>query len=107
MPEVYLNGNYLRDTEALVSVFDRGFLFADGVYEGTLVLDGKLVDFAGHMRRLRRSLAQLGMSFASNDDELLGIHRELVRQNDIREGLVYLQVTRGGDRRARLSLPPR
>lgn len=95
MRQVYVNGDYLPETKARVSVFDRGFLFADGVYEVTLVLDSKLVDFAGHMRRLRRSLRELGMAFALTDEDLLEIHRELIRRNVIEEGLVYLQVTRG------------
>ncbi|MGO6688480.1 D-amino-acid transaminase [Rhizobium leguminosarum] len=95
MRQVYVNGDYLPETEARISVFDRGFLFADGVYEVTLVLDRKLVDFAGHMRRLRHSLGELDMAFALTNEKLLDIHRELIRRNDIEEGLVYLQVTRG------------
>ncbi len=58
---VYVNGDYLPESEAKVSVFDRGFLFADGVYEVTSVLGGKLVDFDGHARRLERSLSELDM----------------------------------------------
>lgn len=92
---VYLNGDYLPETEAKVSIFDRGFLMADGVYEVTSVLGGKLVDFAGHARRLRRSLDELDMRHPATEDELLAVHRELVRRNDIRDGLIYLQVTRG------------
>ncbi|MFQ5437684.1 MAG: D-amino acid aminotransferase, partial [Paracoccaceae bacterium] len=56
---VYLNGDYLPEEEAKISVFDRGFLMADGVYEVTSVLDGKLVDFDGHVARLERSLDEL------------------------------------------------
>ena len=59
---VYLNGTYLPETEAKVSIFDRGFLMADGVYEVTSVLDGKLIDFAGHVKRLWRSLTELEMT---------------------------------------------
>ncbi|MDF0596351.1 D-amino-acid transaminase [Psychromarinibacter halotolerans] len=97
---VYVNGEYLPETEAKVSVFDRGFLFADGVYEVTSVLDGKLVDFDGHAKRLERSLNELEMKAPATSDELLEIHRELVAKNGIDEGLVYLQITRGapGDR---------
>ncbi|SME89832.1 D-alanine transaminase [Tistlia consotensis] len=100
MRQVYVNGRYLPEGEATVSVFDRGFLFADAVYEVTAVLDGKLVDFAGHLARLRRSLKELGMALELSDEELLAIHRELVRLNGIDEGLIYLQITRGnaGDR---------
>lgn len=92
---VYLNGDYLPETEAKVSIFDRGFLMADAVYEVTSVLDGKLVDFAGHARRLQRSMDELDMPHPVSEEELLAIHRELVRRNDIRDGLIYLQVTRG------------
>lgn len=92
---VYVNGEYLPETEARISIFDRGFLFADGVYEVTSVLDGKLIDFAGHARRLQRSLDELEMANPVTGDELLEIHRELVRANDLMEGLIYLQVTRG------------
>lgn len=92
---VYVNGEYLPEEEAKVSVFDRGFLFADGVYEVTSVLGGKLLDFAGHARRLWRSLGELEMESPVTEEELLEIHRELVKRNDIDEGLVYLQVTRG------------
>ena len=97
---VYVNGNYLPEHEATVSVFDRGFLMADGVYEVTSVLDGKLIDFDGHCIRLARSLSELEMASPCSDDELLAIHRELVRLNDITDGMIYLQVTRGnpGDR---------
>ncbi|MDA0187860.1 MAG: D-amino-acid transaminase, partial [Proteobacteria bacterium] len=92
---VYVNGDYLPETEAKVSIFDRGFLFADGVYEVTSVLGGKLIDFAGHAKRLQRSLDELAMTNPVTEDELLAIHRELVRLNAIDEGLIYLQITRG------------
>lgn len=92
---VYVNGEYLPEHEATISIFDRGFLFADGVYEVTSVLDGKLIDFAGHAKRLQRSLDELEMANPATDEDLLAIHRELIRANDITEGLIYLQVTRG------------
>lgn len=92
---VYVNGEYLPEHEAKISIFDRGFLFADGVYEVTSVLDGKLIDFPGHATRLQRSLDELEMANPVTDEDLLEIHRELVRANDITEGLIYLQVTRG------------
>ena len=100
MRTVYVNGEYLPETEARVSIFDRAFLMADGVYEVTSVLDGRLIDFAAHLKRLERSLAELDMPRPAVLDDLLEIHRELVRVNGIEEGLVYLQVTRGsaGDR---------
>lgn len=92
---VYVNGRYLPEEEATVSIFDRGFLFADGVYEVTSVLEGKLIDFAGHAKRLARSLTELDMATPCADDELLEIHRQLIARNDLTEGLIYLQVTRG------------
>ena len=92
---VYVNGDYLPEGDAKVSIFDRGFLMADGVYEVTSVLGGKLIDFDGHYKRLERSLGELEMQNPVSKDELLSIHRELVAQNGIDEGLVYLQITRG------------
>ncbi len=92
---VYVNGEYLPEAEAKVSIFDRGFLMADGVYEVTSVLGGKLIDFDGHAKRLQRSLDELDMASPVSVEDLLGIHRELVRANEIDEGLVYLQITRG------------
>jgi D-alanine transaminase len=97
MRTVYVNGEYLPETEATVSIFDRGFLMADGVYEVTSVLGGKLIDFGGHLARLERSLSELDMKKPAAFDDLLEIHRELVRVNEITDGLVYLQVTRGSD----------
>ena len=97
---VYVNGAYMPEQEATVSIFARGFLMADGVYEVTSVLQGKLIDFEGHAQRLRRSLDALDMAMPMPIDELLGVHRELVARNGIEEGMIYLQVTRGsaGDR---------
>jgi len=95
MRTVYLNGDYLPENEAKVSIFDRGFLMADGVYEVTSVLDGKLIDFDGHAVRLQRSLDELDMASPITKDDLLEVHRELVRLNGIDEGMIYLQITRG------------
>ncbi|MEQ3708100.1 MAG: D-amino-acid transaminase [Tateyamaria sp.] len=95
MRTVYVNGDYLPETEAKVSIFDRGFLMADGVYEVTSVLDGKLIDFDGHAVRLQRSLDELDMANPISKEDLLEVHRELVRLNGIEEGMIYLQITRG------------
>lgn len=97
---VHLNGEYLPEDQAKVSVFDRGFVMADAVYEVTSVLDGKLIDFPGHMTRLQRSLGELSIRNPHSDEEWLAIHREMVARNDINHGMVYLQVSRGngGDR---------
>ncbi len=94
---VYVNGDYVPEDQAKVSVFDRGFLFADGVYEVTSVLNGKLIDFEGHARRLTRSLSELDMAPPVTMDELLAIHRELMARNTLTEGMIYLQITRGAD----------
>ena len=97
---VYVNGAFVPEAEAMVSVFDRGFLMADGVYEVTSVLDGKLIDFDGHCVRLSRSLSELEMTNPHTDAEWLALFRDLVAQNAVIDGMVYLQVTRGnpGDR---------
>lgn len=97
---VYVNGDYVPEGEAKVSIFDRAFLMADGVYEVTSVLDGKLIDFEGHLIRLQRSLDELEIRNPLEGAEWLAVHRELVARNAITDGLVYLQVTRGapGDR---------
>jgi len=92
---VYVNGEYLPENEAKVSIFDRGFLMADGVYEVTSVLGGKLIDLDGHAVRLQRSLDELEMNTPISKEELLEVHRELVRVNEIDEGMIYLQITRG------------
>ena len=60
----YVNGNYLNETEAKVSIFDRGFLFADAVYEVTAVIDGKIIEWEGHIKRLKRSLNELDMKLS-------------------------------------------
>ena len=97
---VYVNGEYLPEEDAKISIFDRGFLMADGIYEVTSVLDGKLIDFDGHAVRLKRSLSELDMASPIEMDDLLEVHRELVKVNGIDNGMVYLQITRGsaGDR---------
>ncbi len=92
---IFCNGKFVPESEAVVSVLDRGFLFADAVYEVTSVLEGKLIDFNRHMARLRRSLAEIELTFPVSDEQLLDIHRELLKRNEVRQGLVYLQVSRG------------
>lgn len=92
---VYVNGKYLPEEEASISIFDRGFLMADAVYEVTSVLDGKLLEFEGHLKRLKRSLSELDIPEPSVFNDLLEIHRKLVNDNQVEQGGVYLQVTRG------------
>jgi D-alanine transaminase len=106
MRTIYLNGHYIPETEGRVSVFDRGFLFSDSVYEVVSVLDGKLVDFDGHIRRLARSLGELGIKGAPMADEWLTICRELVARNDVEEGMIYWQVTRGAPADRDFVFPP-
>ncbi len=92
---VYVNGQYLPEEDAKISVFDRGFLMADAVYEVTSVIDGKMLDFPGHAARLQRSLEAIEMTPPCTTAELKAIHREMIARNELVEGLVYLQVTRG------------
>ena len=106
MRTVYLNGGYVPENEANISIFDRGFLFADGVYEVTTVVDGKLIGFDGHIGRLQRSLDELNYNYKVDRDELLAIHRELVKRNNIDQGLIYLQITRGNPGDRDFAFPP-
>ena len=95
MRTVFVNGEYVPENQAQVSIFDRGFLFADAVYEVTAVLNGKLIDFDSHIKRLGRSLGELGITAPLSDDDLLAMHRNLVEKNALKEGVVYMQITRG------------
>ena len=97
---VYVNGSFVDEGKAKVSVFDRGFLFADAVYEVTAVIDGKILEWDGHVKRLERSLKELDMKFPISENELLDIHFDLIKKNTLKEGLIYLQVTRGEDDRS-------
>lgn len=106
MRTIYLNGQYIPEIEGKVSVFDRGFLFSDSVYEVVSVLDGKLVDFDGHVRRLARSLGELGIKGAPDADGWLAICRELVARNAVEEGMIYWQVTRGAPTDRDFAFPP-
>ena len=91
----YVNGHYLPEDQAKVSIFDRGFLFADGVYEVTPVVNGKLVDHDAHNERLDRSLSELQMAWPCTKEELTKVHTELIARNSLKEGIIYMQVTRG------------
>lgn len=95
----YVNGQFLPLEEARISVLDRGFLFADGAYEVTCVIDGGLVDFNAHIARLQRSLGEIGMPMPMEGEALEALHREIVKRNSLDEGAVYLQVTRGAAER--------
>ena len=97
---VYVNGEFLPESEGKISIFDRGFLFADGVYEVTAVVNGKLVDYDPHMERLERSLSELQMGWPCTKDALKAMHVEMVKRNALVEGIVYMQITRGSADRA-------
>ena len=92
---VYLNGAFVDEAEATLPIMDRGLLFADAVYEGIGVLDGRLVDGAKHLDRLDRSLAAVGIPAPMGRDELVAVLRELVARDGLDEGFLYLHVTRG------------
>lgn len=92
---VYVNGSYLPEAEAKVSVYDRAFLFGDAVYEVTAVLDRRLVDFTAHLARLDRSLTEIALPAPLSHDELRVLHQALIVRNDLDEGIVYLQISRG------------
>ncbi len=92
---VYVNGAFLLEQDGKISIFDRGFLFADGVYEVTPVVNGKLVDYDPHMERLDRSLKELRMAWPCTLQELCNVHEELLKRNGLKEGIIYMQVTRG------------
>lgn len=95
----YVNGVYSPHGEAVVHIEDRGFQFADGVYEVWSVFDGRLADFDGHMTRLQRSLSELRIRMPMSPQALTIVLRETIRRNRVDNGIVYLQITRGTARR--------
>ncbi|OED35544.1 D-amino acid aminotransferase [Chromatiales bacterium (ex Bugula neritina AB1)] len=92
---VYVNGEFVAEENAQISVFDRGFLFADAVYEVSSVIEGKLLDNDRHLARLRRSLGELNIPSPASDETITGVQKELIKRNELVEGAVYMQVTRG------------
>ena len=92
---VFVNGSYVPKQEATISVFDRGFIFGDGVYEVVPVIAGKMVDKAYFIERLARSLGELEIEWPCSRDDVLAILNELITRNALIEGMVYLQITRG------------
>ncbi len=93
--EAYVNGRYVPHGEAAIHIEDRGFQFADGVYEVVAVRGGRLVDEEGHLARLARSLGELRIDWPVSPAVLKQILRRLVRRNGVRDGMVYFQITRG------------
>jgi D-alanine transaminase len=92
---VYVNGSFVPYEEARIPIMDRGFLFADGIYEVSAVLNGRLVDNEAHLARLERSLGEIRIKNPYSTAKWIELERELVARNDVTEGLVYMQVTRG------------
>ena len=95
MRQVYINGEFKKEDEAKVSIFDRGLLFSDSVYEVTSVINSKLIDFKYHVERLNRSMNELKFKTLIDHDEILAFHRKLIDLNNLKEGMIYTQVTRG------------
>jgi D-alanine transaminase len=91
----YVNGSFVPLADAKVSVLDRGFLFADGIYEVSAVLDGRLVDNEAHLARLKRSVGEIALPLPETLARIEEIQHELIARNSLVEGLVYIQVTRG------------
>ena len=92
---VFLNGEYKDYINALTHVEDRGYQFADGVYEVFSVKSGKLIDYNGHISRLTRSLNEIKIKYPINNRSILFHMRNIIRKNLIVDGLIYLQITRG------------
>ena len=90
-----MNGEFFSKKEASISVFDRGFLFADAVYEVSAVIGGKLVDWQEHFARLIRSLDHLNIVNNFQEEDFYQIQKKLIKENELEEGLCYIQVTRG------------
>jgi D-alanine transaminase len=93
--QAWVNGVYVAAEEARISPFDRGFLFADAVYEVTAVYNGQPIDMERHLDRLERSLKELGFGVMPDRKELAEVHRKLIADNGVSEGFVYMQVSRG------------
>lgn len=96
---IYINGRYVPETEAQISIFDRGFLFGDGIYEVSAVIGGHMIDNGLHLDRLERSLRELEIPMPESRDEIVAIQKSLIARNALDEGVVYLQVTRGSEDR--------
>jgi len=102
---VYVNGEYVDEADAKISIFDRGFIFGDGVYEVVPIINGKLVDKQYFLERLKRSLNEIQMDWPCSEQEYLEVMHEMVSRNNLQEGIVYSQVTRGAADR-NFTFPP-
>ena len=92
---VYVDGDYCLPENAKISIFDRGFLMADAIYEVIPVINKKLVDFNAHDKRFTRSCRELGITKPLTKDQFLTINRKLISLNKLKEGIIYTQITRG------------
>ena len=95
----YVNGTYARHEEASVHIEDRGFQFADGIYEVIYLYKGRLIDTEAHLDRMERSLREIHMDMPMSRRAMMPIIKELIRRNRLRTGLIYMQVTRGSSKR--------
>lgn len=95
----YVNGEFVPLQDAKISILDRGFLFADGIYEVSAVIDSRLVDNATHMQRLLRSVKEIDLPLPETIERIVEIQNELIRRNRLIEGTVYIEVTRGSAER--------
>jgi D-alanine transaminase len=104
-PIAYVNGTFVPLSEAKVSILDRGFLFADGIYEVSAVLDGRLVDNESHLARLERSVGEISLRLPETIERIKEIQKDLIARNELANGLVYIEVTRGAHKGRDFAFP--
>lgn len=92
---VFVNGKFVKEQEAVISIFDRGFIFGDGIYEVVPVILGKIIDRDYFLERLERSLFELAIPWPCSEQEYIQMMNALIEKNELKEGIVYSQVTRG------------
>ena len=92
---VFVNGKFVKEQEAVISIFDRGFIFGDGIYEVVPVIRGKIIDRDYFLERLERSLFELSIPWPCSEQEYIQMMNALIEKNGLKEGIVYSQVTRG------------
>lgn len=92
---VFVNGKFVKEQEAVISIFDRGFIFGDGIYEVVPVIHGKIIDRDYFLERLERSLFELSIPWPCSEQEYIQMMNALIEKNELKEGIVYSQVTRG------------
>ena len=92
---VFVNGKFVKEQEAVISIFDRGFIFGDGIYEVVPIIRGKIIDRDYFLERLERSLFELSIPWPCSEQEYIQMMNALIEKNELKEGIVYSQVTRG------------